>query len=193
MSTAIKRTLAEAIDDAKAFRDFFPRSTYDVWEFAGSVRRCREKVGDVEHVIVPKFGEVKVGLFATTQNLLWIHLDALVRDGVLAKHDYGERRQSFRWGEKYRGVDYRGFNHEMFTTTIDAWGAIFLIRTGPASFSRGVVERMNKIGLYKQIDGRPIHVASGERVVVRDEAAMLKLAGLDYIAPEDRDAWEMKP
>src|SRR5437870_2820192 len=93
MSTATaKRTNADALADAEAFRALFNPSHYERWEIAGSVRRkCRE-VGDVEHVVIPRFGPVTSheGLFAerVTANLLFNQLDQLVRDGTVQKHLY---------------------------------------------------------------------------------------------------------
>ena len=89
MSTTLsRRPLRKATEDAEAFRALFPASTYERWEIAGSIRRGRPEVGDVEHVIVPRFGAIQItlGLFAESQtvNLLWHHLDGLVRAGTVA-------------------------------------------------------------------------------------------------------------
>lgn len=94
MSTALaKRTYADALDDAQAFRALFPPACYERWEFAGSLRRRRPEVADVEHLIIPNHGDVERGdgLFTVTErvNLLWFHLDALLRGGQVRKHVYG--------------------------------------------------------------------------------------------------------
>jgi len=109
-TTETKRPHAQAMEDAEAFRALFPLSTYERWEFAGSLRRRKPEVADIEHVIIPSFGEVETGdgLFTTStrMNLLWFHLDSLMRGPAgLEKHWYGNGN---RWGDKYRGVDYRG-------------------------------------------------------------------------------------
>src|SRR5689334_8378943 len=100
MSTAtVKRSFAEALVDAEAFRDLF-EGCYERWEIAGSLRRMKAEVGDVEHVVIPIFGEVATtsGLFAEKRraNLIWHRLDELVAYRQVTKHLYSN---GFRWGD----------------------------------------------------------------------------------------------
>jgi DNA polymerase/3'-5' exonuclease PolX len=193
-STFAKRSYAQAHADAVEFRAMFPLDCYERWEIAGSLRRGKSEVGDVEHVVIPRVVEQPMGLFGASEpkNLLWHHLDALVDGRRLAKHLYvshladGSERIGPRWGDTYRGVDFNGFNHEIFCATQDNYGAILAIRTGPAEFSQMLVTRMKQGGMYRQQDGAVVHVASGERVSVPDEETFFKLAGMRYVRPEDR-------
>lgn len=83
MSTGTKRPLDKALRDAQAFRDLFP-NCYVHWEIAGSVRRCKHEVGDVEHVVVPIGGR----LFDRMEELL--PDDGLFgKPGVIEKAVYG--------------------------------------------------------------------------------------------------------
>jgi DNA polymerase/3'-5' exonuclease PolX len=186
-TTTTKRTWQQAQEDAEAFRDLFPSSTYERWEIAGSVRRRKPEVGDVEHVCIPAWGEMDTGLGLFGQkervNLLNFHMDGLLRAGTIDKHWYGN---GHRWGEKYRGCSWRGFAHEVFQADYDNFGAVLLIRTGPADFSERIVSRFKEGGILRQQDGYLRNVASGEIVPVRDEVAYFKLAGLQYIEPERR-------
>jgi len=149
-----RRAWQAAMADGEAFRGKFPASCYARWEIAGSVRRqSAGGVKDVEHVIIPAFGDVPDGdsLFAATVrvNLLWHHLDAMLKAGQVAKHVYGHAdtgAPKHRWGEKYRGVDFRGFNHEIFSADLDNWGSVLAIRTGPAEFSHRLVIDLQKNG-----------------------------------------------
>jgi DNA polymerase/3'-5' exonuclease PolX len=188
MSTTLaKRTHREASEDAFAFQAMFPPETYKRWLFAGSLRRGRPEVGDVEHVIEPAFGEVEIGggLFPKRErvNLFASHLDALVAGQTVTKHIYGAT--GFRWGERYRGVDFRGFNHELFFADADNWGAMLLIRTGPADFSQRVVTALKNGGMYRQQDG--YLWANGDvKVPVPDEQTYLRLAGMPWKEPHER-------
>lgn len=153
MSTAtLKRSLALAAKDAADFIELCA-GTFERWEVAGSVRRQRESVSDIEHVAIPKFGDVPAGgdggLFAERGNLLNARLDQLVKDSVIMKHLYNA---SLRWGEKYRGADFRGFNHEVFQADADNWGPQLAIRTGPADYSKMLVTKLMSRG-YRQRDG----------------------------------------
>ncbi len=190
-STTTKRTWAQAMADAEAFKAMFPPASYQRWEFGGSLRRRRPEVSDIEHVILPAFGDVPGNnLFGQPErrNLLFYFLDELEAAGNVSKHWYGDT--GHRWGERYRGVDFRGFNHEIFMADPDNFGCILMIRTGPAEFSERMVTRLKAGGMYRQggpgNEGYVVHVASGERVPVRDEAAYFTLLGMKVIEPEAR-------
>lgn len=186
MSAGTKRPHARALADAEAFRDLF-HGCYRQWQIAGSLRRKKPEVADVEHVVVPNYENIDVGdgLFREQRkvNSIWHRMDQLVAEGRLTKHWYGNGN---RYGEKYRGVDFCGFNHEVFSATKETWGAILLIRTGPAEFSQRVVTRLRDGGMYRQIEGETIHVASGMPVEVPGEEAYLSLAGMSWVPPEGR-------
>lgn len=187
MSTGTKRPLAVALVDAHAFRDLFA-DTFDRWEIAGSVRRKRPECGDVEHVVIPRIVETGLLFGVVEDNALWRRLDQLVNDTVLSRAIYADKNgaTSHRWGERYRGVQYRGCTHEIFLATAETWGCILAIRTGPADFSERVVTALKHGGMYRQQGGRLIHVASGEPVPVPDEATYLRMAGIEWREPEDR-------
>lgn len=158
MSTcAAKRSLAQAIGDAQAFLSLFA-GTYERWEIAGSVRRRKPEVGDIEHVVMPKFEILPSDdLFATPTacNLLLRRCDELFAAGAIARHVYGSNPHgapSYRWGELNRGCDFRGFNHEIFSATLHNWGSKLAILTGPADFSTTIVTRLHDGG-YRNFQG----------------------------------------
>lgn len=181
-TTEAKRSLAAARADAERFRALFA-GTFEQWVIAGSVRREKPEVGDIEHVVIPAFGDVIVpgSMFVDRGNLLWDRLNSFV-GGTVKKHVYGDA--GFRWGEKYRGVDYRGFTHEIFCADAENFGAILAIRTGPADFSRHLVTVMRDHG-YRQEDGYVID-REGRRVAAPDEKAYFRICGMPYLEPEKR-------
>lgn len=187
MSTALaKKSLALAVNDAQAFRALFPFTAYKEWTIAGSVRRGEKFVGDVEHVVVPTI-TTSAGLFpgaAVEQvNELWAALDNMVQMGTVRKAQYGQTL-STRWGEKYRGVVFRGIKHEIFTADNDNFGAILAIRTGPAPFSTRLVSELRTRGLRQQ-DGY-VTDAAGQRISAPDEMRYFWLCGVNYLPPEKR-------
>jgi DNA polymerase/3'-5' exonuclease PolX len=193
MSTGLKRSHAVAIADAEAFRALFD-GCYERWEIAGSVRRCKPEVADVEHVVIPKIGPVASGGLFNEQadaNLLWSKLDALVELSTVAKHLYtsshadGSTSVSPRWGDKYRGVDFRGFNHEIFTANPRNWGSILTIRTGPAQFSERMVTMLHPRGL--QNDGGFVrYKRTGAIYETPTEESFFIACGQSFVAPEGR-------
>jgi hypothetical protein len=149
-----RRAWEKGLVDAEAFRDLFPPACYERWEIGGSVRRkSTSGVKDVDHIVIPRIGEMDVGssLFAMPErvNLLWFHLDALVKGNHVTKHAYGTNEAGapkHRWGDKHRGVDFRGFNHEVRVADQHNWGSALAIWTGPGEFSRALVTGLQRNG-----------------------------------------------
>jgi DNA polymerase/3'-5' exonuclease PolX len=195
MSTATeKRTYAKALHDALDFQELFAGCA-DRWEIAGSIRRRKTEVADVEHVVIPKRGmrPVPGSMFGQMDefSLLWLRCDELLADGTIAKHVYpvthadGSASTRTMWGEKYRGCEFRGFNHEIFTATEDSWGAILAIRTGPAEFSQRLVTALHPRGL--QCDGgRVKYKRDGSTYAVPTEEKFFEACGVEWIEPEAR-------
>lgn len=193
-TTALKRPLAEAQADAEAFRDLFAEC-YERWTIAGSVRRGKSEVGDVEHVVIPTqrdriipgsmFGEME------SVNALLVRMDELLDAGVLVKHTYdvnradgttGERQM---WGDKYRGIDFRGHMHEVFCATPAGWGAILAIRTGPADFSKRLVTSLHPRGLQCE-GGRVKYKRDGKVYATPTEESFFVACGVPWLEPKER-------
>jgi DNA polymerase/3'-5' exonuclease PolX len=148
--TATKRAHHQAMQDAVAFRNLFPHTLWDRWEFAGSLRRNRSDVGDVEHVVIPCMApRGQAGLFsdAAPVNILWDRVEELLQLGSIGKHVYETvKGPQFRWGEKYRGIEFRDFNHEIFIADSRNWGSVFAIRTVPGEYSQRLVMALQRHG-----------------------------------------------
>jgi DNA polymerase/3'-5' exonuclease PolX len=194
MSTVTtKRALSEAIADAKALKALFDPGSYERWHLAGSCRRRVPFIGDVEHVIIPRWGDVSDpnNLFAhpVRTNLFLHRLDELLAAGVVTKHIYGAS-EGHRWGEKYRGADFRGFNHEFFTCDVDNFGPTFAIRTGPAMYSQMLVTGLRRNGLRNH-EGYVWRVEEPQQQPVEivpcpTEEAYFAMCGVAWIPPEQR-------
>ncbi len=186
MSTGTKRPLAEALKDAEAFRDLFD-GFYARWEIAGSVRRKKPEVSDIEHVVIPCDGFMRKmnELTAMDTGLFGGHSGPITRHVYKVHKADGSIVDQHRWGEKYKGCDFRGFNHEVFCADHDNFGAILAIRTGPAEFSEHLVTVIQSRGL-RQSGGYVVYQRSGERYKVPTEQAFFEACGVAYIEPEQR-------
>ena len=192
MSTGDRIPLAEAARDADAFRALFA-GAYERWVVAGSVRRRAPDVGDIEHVVQTQRGEVRTAgeMFPREAPLVHHQLDAMLAAGTIAKALYGAT-QATRWGDRLRGVVWRGRRHEIFFGDDRNFYAQLVIRTGPAGFSEALVTRMRAIGLYSQggdTEATRGYVASqrdGSIRTVTSEEDYFGLCGTPYIPPEGR-------
>lgn len=154
-------------------------------EIAGSIRRRRPVVKDIELVLVPKTFRRQAGLFdddgskhdaSETLDLL----NKLVDEGALEKRL--DDRGYECWGFKHQRAVYKGIALDLFGVIEPAqWGVIFAVRTGPADFSRWFVTsvKAKNPGLmpeYMRVKDGALH-----RVGVNDEILMT----LD--TPEEKD------
>lgn len=188
MSDGPKHPYREALEAAEAFKALFPPACYSAWEFAGSLRRHRSEVGDLDHVVVPNFGDIVAGntLFAVPEraNLLWHHLNAMVKGHVVDKDLRGGAGPC--WGEKHRSIRHGKYKHEIYLADVDNWGSVLAIRTGPGEFSRMLVTQLAAGGVYRQQDGYVVD-RDGQRVPVPTEEDYFRVCGVTYQKPHTRD------
>jgi DNA polymerase/3'-5' exonuclease PolX len=128
-------------------------------EIAGSIRRGRPDVGDIELVAVPRITiEATQGLWGNGETERVNELDELadrelLRVSVEIKRADGSIEHQRRWGPRYKASLFRGIPVDLFSTTPASFGLIYLIRTGPAAFSQRLVTDARR---------RDLHVAEGQ-------------------------------
>lgn len=204
-----------AVEAGEAFRDALAsvfvsddggkRQVFERWEVAGSARRMRPEVKDLEVVVVPAVGpdpNDPGGLFGTggagvpRVNLLWSALDELERRGVVRRQVKADGRT--RWGDRHRAAlfshTHRGREVvvpvELFTATRETWGYVLAIRTGPADLSRVLVSMVAERGCLECRDGAVRYrggASAGEVYPTPDEAAFFRVAGSPMALPHLRD------
>lgn len=140
MSTGTRVSLATATAIATELRDVLAIGAERI-EVAGSIRRGRPDVGDIELVAVPKRHPEtrREGLFeerTADVDELAVLVDTLILDGRLAPHPDHPAR-----GERYAKLVHptSGLQVDLFSADRDRFGLIFLIRTGPAAYSEWLV------------------------------------------------------
>jgi len=155
---------------------------------AGSVRRRKEQVGDIELVAIPRYEPA--GLFGDrAANRLWEHLHA--RDAY-----------RFTKGDNPDGRYYQlalpaqsDLQVDLFLAQPDNWGLTLLVRTGSAAFSTAMLARWKRAqGIGREqpgsVDGRLV-TRDGRAVPTPDEETIFRLVGMRPLPPEHRtgEAW----
>jgi DNA polymerase/3'-5' exonuclease PolX len=149
-------------------------------EIAGSIRRRKSEVGDIEIVCIPKNTEVP---------------------GLFSEADFGETRRDWGWikaahqigsvvkghpidGKYIQFLTSDGVKVDLFTATARNWGLIYAIRTGSAAYSHHVLASGWVRNGCHCVNG--MLTRRGVPVDTREEADLFKLAGVPWIRPECR-------
>jgi len=181
----LQRPLAEAERIAsEIIADLLP--VCERIQVAGSVRRRKELVGDVELVAIPRYEPA--GLFGDCHtNALWMHLHAGERYRF-AKGDHAE-------GRYYQLAlpVYPGLQVDLFLAQPDNWGLTLLVRTGSAAFSAGVLARWKRVqGIGREgagsVNGRLV-TRAGIVMPTPDEESVFRLIGMAPVPPEHRSGF----
>lgn len=162
-------------------------------ELAGSIRRERPEVADVEIVAIPRIRAGQTDLFGAVTSEV-DELDALVTDwhqnGIVRDRLDKNGRPAF--GAKFKRLVYRCALGEMpldlFSTTRDQWGVIFAIRTGCSTFSHRLVTPTYQGGCMPM--GLRVRDGSlwdgGREIPTPEEASFFEAIGVELLDPRAR-------
>lgn len=162
-------------------------------EAAGSIRRHKPEVKDIEIVYISKTSSVQMDLFGNNFQTL-PHVDkvlaTLIDDGILAK-----ATKIKRWGPKYKRAIHCASRIviELFRVEPDNLGYILALRTGPADFNKLLVtKRAHGGALPPDITLRNGHVWHIGRtniptkIPTPNERGFFALLNLPFILPQER-------
>src|SRR5262249_35309614 len=145
-------------------------------EVAGSVRRQRPTVGDLEVVCIPR--QVPAGLFGD---------ESIVDPGfcdVVNQWPKVKGEPTARYTQRFLPS---GIKLDLFMTDADRWGMTLAIRTGSAAFSAEVLgNRWARLG-YKSIHGDLTRLRDGHVIPIREERDLFTLLGIPYVEPPARE------
>lgn len=151
-------------------------------EIAGSIRRQKQMIGDIEIVCI---AQQQLDLFGDPNgSLLAPHLEFLATEGRIIKGD--------KWGEKYKKfyVPARPeLSIDLFITTPDEWGYTYTIRTGCAEFSHLIVTPRQYGGYlpgHLRVGG--CRIWDGDKALpTPEEGELFAALGLRYVEPDLRE------
>ena len=144
-------------------------------EIAGSVRRQKPDVKDIEICAMPR-----------------LELGGLFGDPIsaLAAFDYSQLGRVIKGGQRYVQIAlHQQINLDLFLVLPPAtWGVIFTLRTGPADFSTHCVTQRSKGGLLPSYlavrDG--VVWQNDQSVPTPEEADFFRVLELAWIPPHQR-------
>lgn len=147
-------------------------------EIAGSLRRQRPDVGDIELLVVPRCqGDVDL-LDKVVKDML--HEDILkYRRNKKGSRVYGPKNKLLIHVESGIAVD-------IFSTTEECWPVALAIRTGPKESNIAIATAAQRKGWRLRAYGDGFDTPNGP-IRCQSEREVFELVGLPYRPPEERD------
>jgi len=130
-------------------------------EVAGSIRRGRPLVGDIDLVLIP----------SDPWNL---SLEIAGLGPVSHK------------GDKLKRVEYKGVQVDIYFADEATWATLLLIRTGSAENNIRLATRAKKRGWRLRANGDGLFNENGKRIAGDTEESIYQALGLAYQRPEGR-------
>lgn len=156
-------------------------------DIAGSIRRGKTEVKDIEIVAKPKlavdlFGNVDI----KAPHHVEVLVDRLVKAGRVEPRLRTDGKTRIGWGSKYRAILLDGsIPVDLFMVVPPAqWGAALAIRTGPGTYSKELVTKCQARGL--KCKGLALHRQDGTVVETPEEEDFFRACGVPWVPPEDR-------
>ena len=153
--------IKKARDIAEKYLNLLRPYCYRI-KIAGSIRRNKSEVKDIEIVVIPS------DLINFTYEVVKL---GKIKGEPIGK--YTQRRLP------------EGINLDLFIADKENWGNIFLIRTGNWQFSKYIMGvKVKQVGLEQ----RKGYLWKGsERISCFEERDVFNLLGINYIEPKDRN------
>jgi DNA polymerase/3'-5' exonuclease PolX len=156
---------------------------------AGSIRRQKPTVGDIEIVYVSKTCRFATGLFGEYEIIQQVDpvINGMLRTGEIQKRK--NVRGSEMWGEKNKLARHTasGIAVDLFATSEECWANYLVCRTGGAETNTRIATEAQRRGLKWNPYGPGFtHLATGRTIQITTEADVFKTVGLNPISPEKR-------
>jgi DNA polymerase/3'-5' exonuclease PolX len=155
-------------------------------EIAGSLRRKKPMVGDVEILFVPKFEDRACDLIGTIEpfNVAELELGCMLGRGQISKRP--NINGTFAWGAKNKLALHRsGIPVDFFTTSEASWHNYLVCRTGGAESNVAICNAAIKKG-FKWEPYSAGFYRIGHTVPMHSEREVFEFVGLPFLPPESR-------
>lgn len=182
---------------ARSYAELFIHSIRDACEkveIAGSIRRKRPEVHDIEIVAKPKYKIEKEvlldGVREKQVNQLHLLMTSMLQSGKVTSDRQRKDKHRDPFGERYYRINFNPIAHkipiDLFVVLPPSqWGTQLLIRTGCAEFSHWIVSRRINQGLHFK-DGHLEHDIIGV-IDTPTEESVFEALRLPYVPPEQRE------
>ena len=149
-------------------------------EIAGSIRRQKPEVGDIELLVIPRYG----GLLECVDCLNEAIVDLMVQEilgyrlNKLGSRVYGPKNKLMVHLPSGIGVD-------IFSTTEECWPVALVVRTGGKVTNQRIASAALRKGYRFHAYSRGFTTPTGE-IICRSERGVFEAVGLPYLEPFER-------
>ena len=154
---------------------------------AGSLRRRKAEVGDIEILYIPRMEERRIDLLTSTpMSLAHDAINAMLASGILSKRP--SVTGSTSWGISNRLALHRsGLPVDFFSASEGNWYNYLVCRTGPAASNIRIAAAAQNMGYKWHPYGRGFeHLDTGKGFPMKSEKAVFDFVNLPYAEPWDR-------
>ncbi len=147
---------------------------------AGSIRRRKPEVGDIELLAIPKYSGLSCHVNLLDQEIIdLMHAKILnYRLNKRGRRTYGPKNKLMVHLPSGIGVD-------IFSTTDECWAVSLVVRTGGAETNRRIATVALRKGWHWHAYGRGFTTLDGE-VTCRSEREVFEAIGMSYLEPWER-------
>lgn len=161
----------------------------DKIEIAGSVRRKKNIVKDIELVIIPKKQIEKTGLFED-EEITYYPIDNFIlynplfrlRPSKIGVTSYGEKNKLL----EYNSSEFGWIALDIFTADESNYMMVKFIRTGGAETNKLIATTANKLKMNLRIYESAFVDHKGYKAIMKSEEQVFQYLGLKYLKPEER-------
>lgn len=158
-------------------------------EVAGSIRRRKSTVGDIEILCIPNvvvhknlFGQVTGEVDVLDQ-----HLQNLMKSGFLDyRRTHAGRRLGYGPRNKFLVHVPSGMPVDVFTTTEQGWAMSLVVRTGPKEMNVRLMKAARDRGCRGHAYGDGFTLPDGSPLACQTEQEVFAAVGWPYLPPEER-------
>ena len=151
-------------------------------QVAGSIRRRKPMVHDIDIVVIPRFGIGQSNsLFedVVERNELEAVVRELAHVGKVKIKKHGERVLCL----SFLGVEVPV---DLYIASEETWSTLLLIRTGSKEHNIFLCSRARQLGMQLKADGSGLH-RNGNLIASDSESSIFSALGLTYVPPEGRE------
>lgn len=180
MTTKTRFPLARALEVGQELVELLGPACERI-EIAGSIRRRRLDVGDVELLCISRLGDtVALG----TNVYLDAAVEHLLQEKVLEKRRNKAGRTTYGPLNKLLVHVASGIPVDIFSATEENWGMALVVRTGPAEWNIRMMDRFKERGLQGHAYGGVTQ--GGIKIPCPTEGEVFRLLDWPYRPPEER-------